>query len=200
VRSLKLRGREGRLSITVFLPSNDISENVTFRAHSARRASMKLAPRLHAACIICCPLHLMTMAVVRNRIISAIRGAFVADAASMGTHWIYDPMEMAASVPSLQRPEFKDPPTPRFYSAEEFPGHYGSGMLSPYGELMLFVTEYCASCGGVDGADMSEEMKDWAMTFGGRPDSALKKFLENMEAGNKWPNCGADDSQGKYRY
>ena len=44
----------------------------------------------------------------KNRIVSAIRGAFVADAASMGTHWIYNPTEMAEAVPSLEAPEFRD--------------------------------------------------------------------------------------------
>jgi hypothetical protein len=53
---------------------------------------------------------------------AAIRGAFVADAASMGTHWIYDPDEMAKEVSSQDAPEFKDPPTPRYYSADEYPG------------------------------------------------------------------------------
>ena len=137
---------------------------------------------------------------LRNeRLKAAIRGAFIADAASMGTHWIYDPIEMAKEVPSLDAPEFKDPPTPRFYTAQEFPGHYQAGMLSPYGEQLLFVTEYCGSYKSVQAPDhMSEKMKEWAETFGGRQDHATKLFLQKMLAGeDKDGFYGADDNQGK---
>ena len=138
------------------------------------------------------------MALTINRILSAVRGAFVADAASMGTHWIYDPKEMAKAVSSLEEPEFKDPPTPQFYSSKEFPGHYEKGMLSPYGEQLLFVTEYCASGKTIEGAQMSEAFKEWATTFGGRPDHATTQVLENLEKEDgKWPNCGANDDQGE---
>ena len=62
----------------------------------------------------------------------------------MGTHWIYDPKKMAETV-GTANPEFKDPPSPQFYNSEEYPGHYQDGMLSPYGEQLLFVTDHIAS-------------------------------------------------------
>jgi hypothetical protein len=114
-----------------------------------------------------------------------------------GTHWIYDPKEMAAKVPSIDAPEFKDPPTPSFYNADEFPNHYGPGMLSPYGEQLLFVTEHIASTGKVDGTEMSNAMMKWSSAeYTGRKDHALKTFEENMSAGKTYPDCGADDNQG----
>ena len=145
---------------------------------------------------------IMPTMVLKDRILSAIRGAIVADAASMGTHWIYDPAEMAQTVTSVDTPEFRDPPSPKFYSASDFPGHYDkTGMPSPYGEQLLFVTEHVAKRGNVDGQEMSRAMLEWADTFGGRPDSALNTFVENMRKDDKsgqWPNCGADDYQGTY--
>lgn len=133
---------------------------------------------------------------LKRRITAAIRGAFVADAASMGTHWIYDPKEMLKTVTSATQPEFRRPPSPKYYSAEEFPGHYGVGMLSPYGEQLLFATQHVAESGGVEGESMSRAMLKWAQTFGGRADGALKTFVENMtEKGRTWPDCGADDHQ-----
>jgi hypothetical protein len=105
---------------------------------------------------------------------------------------------MAEKVPSPEAPEFKDPPTPSFYTAEEFKGHYGPGMLSPYGEQLLFVTEHVASKGTVDGADLSQAMFEWIeSSYTGRQDSAMKAFLENMKADKKFPECGADDNQGE---
>ena len=71
-------------------------------------------------------------------------------------------------------------------------------MLTPYGEQILFVTKYVASTMGqeFEGAKMSIEMLKWAKTFGGRPDSALKTFMENMQHEKiLWPECGADDYQ-----
>ncbi len=136
---------------------------------------------------------------LKSRIVAAIRGAFVADAASLGTHWIYNPADMAKAVPSLEAPEFKNPPTPSFYSSADFPGHYGPGALSPYGEQLLFVTEYLAKNGNVDGAEMSKAMLAWAESFRGRPDHALNTFVENMkkeDGSGQWPSCGADDDQG----
>jgi hypothetical protein len=134
-----------------------------------------------------------------KRILDALQGAFAADAASMGTHWIYDPEQMKASVPSLEEPEFKNPPTPNYYSSKEFPGHYGPGMLSPYGEQMLFVTEHCAAKGlKIAPADMSAQMKDWAESFGGRRDHAMDNFLKcatSTSGDINKPNCGDDDDQ-----
>ena len=132
-----------------------------------------------------------------NRIVAAIRGAFVADAASMGTHWIYDPAKMLDAVPSMEEPEFKAPPNPSYYTASEFPGHYGSGMLSPYGEQLLFVTEYSAAELEIDGPKMSDAMLVWAESFGGRPDHAISEFIKNKKEGKGYPDCGADDEQGE---
>lgn len=143
---------------------------------------------------------MMNSPLVKQRVVAALRGAFIGDASSMGTHWIYDPAEMAKAVTSLTEPEFREPAKPSFYSAEEFPGHYESGMLSPYGEQLLFVTEYVASTDEktFGGESMSESMLQWATTFGGRPDGATKAFIKNMnkeDKSGKWLNCGADDHE-----
>lgn len=103
---------------------------------------------------------------------------------------------MAKSVPSLETPEFKNPPTPSFYNAIEFPNHYGAGMLSPYGELLLFTTQHLAATGQVDTTAMTEQLYEWAESArSGRKDGALKTFVENVKAGKTYPECGADDSQ-----
>lgn len=104
---------------------------------------------------------------------------------------------MAETVLSLSEPEFKDPPSPKFYSAKEFPGHYGAGMLSPYGEQLLWVIEHLvASQGVVDGPIMLTSMVDWADSFGGRPDHALSTVVQNVkEKAATFPDAGADDDQ-----
>jgi hypothetical protein len=66
---------------------------------------------------------------------------------------------------------------------------------------MLFVTEYCVRRKKINGGDISAAMTDWANTFGGRKDHALKHLLEHMlrkDEKGKWHNCGANDNQGKH--
>ena len=52
-------------------------------------------------------------AAVKRRAMKAIKGAFIADAASMGTHWTYDPAEMLKLVTDKATPEFRDPTAPQ---------------------------------------------------------------------------------------
>jgi ADP-ribosylglycohydrolase len=133
------------------------------------------------------------------RVAAALKGAIVADAATMGTHWIYDLEELKATVTSVDAPEFKDPPSPKFYSAEEFPGHYGPGMLSPTGEQLLFFAEYCGKHKCVTAGHLSVQFKQWAETWGGRKDSATKEFLQCMKAADRSVELiGEEDKQGTY--
>ena len=60
-------------------------------------------------------------------------------------------------------------------------------MLSLYGEHMLFVTEYLAKEGKVDGQAVADAMLQWSDAFGGRPGHALTLFQENMKAGKSFP-------------
>jgi hypothetical protein len=66
-------------------------------------------------------------------IIDAIYGTFVADAASMGTHWHYSVDELMSIFPSFEYLKLKNPPTPNYCNIAEFLWHYGTGMLSPFG-------------------------------------------------------------------
>jgi ADP-ribosylglycohydrolase len=139
--------------------------------------------------------------ILRDRIVNTIKAAFLADAASMGTHWIYDTHDLNSLLLSRTKPEFRNPPLPKFYSSHEFPGHYGPGQASPYGEQLLFVTQYAASLAkdalqlpllsspedddgnsqSMDPASISESMsiamQEWLQSFGGRADHAALQFL-----------------------
>ena len=143
---------------------------------------------------------------LQQRISNAIKAAFVVDAASMGTHWIYNPKELTLVLTDLEKPEFRNPPESKFYSSRDFPGHYHHGQSSPYGEQLMFATQYVAeqlapvttittnidSNTDVDNDDddssdasdpgslmepMSRAMQQWAETFGGRADQATLEFL-----------------------
>lgn len=131
-----------------------------------------------------------------KRVAAAIKGALLADAASMGTDMIMDPDAVKAAVPSEDAPEFKDPPTPVGYSAEEYPGHYGPGQLSPLGEQLLFATEFIGHEKCVTTGSMAVKMKAWVESFGGYQDEAIKEFIKCMKAGDRSVElCGAEDER-----
>lgn len=137
-----------------------------------------------------------TAKIDEKRLTAAIKGALLADAASMGTHMIMDPEEVKNEVPSEEAPEFKDPPAPRGYSAEEFPGHYGPGMSSPWGEQLLFATDYCGHHKCVTAGHMSVRMKEWGESFGGFQDDSIKEFLKCMKQVDRSVElCGAEDER-----
>jgi hypothetical protein len=146
---------------------------------------------------------MMSLPSLQDVITNTIRGAFLADAASMGTHWIYNPKEVVKLVSNINEPEFQDPTQPSFYSTQEYPNHYLHGMLSPFGEQLQFMTTYVAQQTKeqkeLSGLSMSTAMYEWATTFGGRPDHATIALVENiksMDPTKQYPHCGANDDQG----
>lgn len=133
----------------------------------------------------------------KARVAAAIKGAILADAASMGTHLIFDMEELKKEVPSMDAPEFKDPPAPRNYNSGEYPGHYGPGMLSPIGEQLLFFTEYCGKHVCVSAGHLSVQYKEWAESFGGMQDKATQEFLKCMLAADRSVELiGEEDEDG----
>jgi hypothetical protein len=152
---------------------------------------------------------------VRERIVAAILGAVCGDASAMGTHWIYDPAQLLTTLgdnKAAAAPEYQpQPPQPSFYSSSDFPGHYGAGQLSPYGEQLVFVTDYAkemaaaasststtsASCPVLEASHLTLALQAWATSFGGRPDHALTLTLENIAKQEAAANgfYGASDEQ-----
>ena len=77
-------------------------------------------------------------------------GAFVADAASLGFHWLYDPKRIAELTASTGTPEFRSP------SEKDFEGVFGyfahgarrNGDLTMYGEHLLTAVKAVAESDG----------------------------------------------------
>ena len=115
-------------------------------------------------------------------------------------HWIYGDEAMKsklANKEAYEKPEFFHPPSCPFYSSELFPGHYGPGQVSPYGEEMLCLVDYMVKSNGEFSSPegFADALLHWAETFGGRANMYTTQFVESRKAGAKYPKCGADDSQ-----
>eukprot|EP00803_Ostreobium_quekettii_P003274 evm.model.scf_647.2 EVM.evm.TU.scf_647.2 scf_647:34244-37107(+) len=136
--------------------------------------------------------------IIRERAKAAVLGGFVADAASMGLHWIYNVSHLQdllkkhlVVTTELPHAEFFEPPSCPFYE-------YTSGKLSPYGFEARTVLESVATVGGVDGPQMSQHMyesfKQYASS-GGYLNSPSRELIWNCDSGSKYPDAAAFDDQ-----
>lgn len=131
----------------------------------------------------------------RSNPAEAIFGAHLADAASLGLHWLYDPERIAA----LEGPLAFRPPDPADYEgARGVFVHWGKrvGDGSQYGEQMRVMTRSLLRAKGFDLADYQAE---FMASFGpggswqGYVDKSTRGTLANLATG-RLPS-GAEDDQ-----
>jgi len=124
---------------------------------------------------------------VADRRAGAVLGSFVADAASMGLHWIYDTGRISKMVGDKQ-PEFFSPPACPFYK-------YSSGEQSPYGDEELFLLRSVVDAEGVDGPAIQQALYKGFKAYKGRLNSASTKLVLSIDKGCSYPNCAPYDDQ-----
>ena len=132
------------------------------------------------------------------RIEAALIGAYVADAAALGFHWLYDPGRLAQLAGNDAA--FREP------DASDFEGYKGvfvhptkrAGDLSQYGhQLRVAIQSMIRTQGAFDIADFQDS---FAAAFGsggswvGYMDKATKGTLANLAADQRDPS-GFDDDQ-----
>lgn len=150
--------------------------------------------------------------VVKDRAKAAVLGALLADAATMPLHWHYDigqikrkvtgqpdgplqaalglllPDNMPLDLASLQA-EFHSPSENMFYK-------YPVGQLSPYGAEAACLVRSLAAEGSLVPERYAEQSVQEYRAYSGRLNSLSKRFLEQWDAGARWPTCGvAGDTQ-----
>lgn len=122
----------------------------------------------------------------------ALMGAYVADAATLGVHWLYDP----ARIDALGAALWREPDAADFEGAKGIFVHHGkhSGDISQYGAQMRVMVR--ALAGGAFDAQIYTA--EFARAFGpggwwhGYADKATKGTLANIAAG-KTPTGAHDD-------
>ncbi|CAI5709257.1 unnamed protein product [Peronospora farinosa] len=122
----------------------------------------------------------------KQRALAAVTGGFVADAATMGLHWIYDDekMKQLAVAHGSAGPEFYEPPSCPFYS-------YESGALSPYGDEILPLLQDVAERGEFVPEKFAMTSYHAAKTYTGRLNSVFKEMIIKGDAGNKYPDLAS---------
>lgn len=133
----------------------------------------------------------------RDRLEAALLGAFVADAAALGFHWLYDPTRIAALAG--EDPAFRTPDPQDFDGFKGVFVHPGksAGDLSQYGEQLKVAIR---SMNANRGAFEIETFQDcFAETFGaggswnGYIDKATRATLSNLAKDQRHPSGGPDD-------
>lgn len=140
-----------------------------------------------------------------DRARGALLGALVADAASMGLHWLYDQARIAAVAGDA--PEFRAPNAADYQGPEKPLGYFAHGGKRPgepshYGAQMLAMATSLARTGGYDAADYAAAFREW-FGYGGRwtgyidrPTRATLDAMAAAEAAERpLTACGADDAQ-----
>ncbi|KAG7381013.1 hypothetical protein PHYPSEUDO_006530 [Phytophthora pseudosyringae] len=122
----------------------------------------------------------------KQRALAAVAGGFVADAATMGLHWIYDgdKMKQLAAAHGSAGPEFYEPPSCPFYS-------YESGALSPYGDEILPLLQDVAERGAFVPEEFAMASYRAAKVYTGRLNSVFKEMVVKGDAGNKYPDLAS---------
>lgn len=132
-----------------------------------------------------------------DRIEAALIGAYVADAAALGFHWLYDPeriANLAGDDPAFRAPNYVD-----------FDGFKGvfvhpdkvAGDVSQYGAQLRVAVQSMIATGGV--FDTEDFQNRFVETFGpggswtGYIDKATRGTLENLAEGRHDPSGAPDD-------
>lgn len=119
----------------------------------------------------------------KTRARNAILGAFVADAASLGLHWVYAQRRISELAPT--DPEFRTP------NARDYEGgvgyfahpHKQAGDLSQYGEQMLVMLRTLAENGGYEKVKYTEQFRQhfgYGGAFVGYIDRPTRQTLDRI--------------------
>lgn len=118
-----------------------------------------------------------------NRKKAAVFGAFVADALSLGVHWVYNTSVIEKKFGRVE--QYYDPLT-SYHEGKK------AGDFTHYGDQMLVLLESVNSNDGFDAHRFAESWRTFFAGYGGYVDKATNATLENMAAGNDLTGRGSD--------
>ncbi|MCB2145455.1 MAG: ADP-ribosylglycohydrolase family protein [Deltaproteobacteria bacterium] len=129
---------------------------------------------------------------MENRIKAAVLGAFVADALSLGVHWVYNTGVIEKKFGRVE--QYHDPLT-SYHKGKK------AGDFTHYGDQMLVLLESVISGGGFDAHRFAERWRAFFADYDGYFDKATKATLENMDAGKGLTDSAShsDDLAGASR-
>jgi ADP-ribosylglycohydrolase len=119
---------------------------------------------------------------MEDKVKAALYGAFVADALSLGPHWVYNVNVIDKKYGVVDH--FFAPLT-SYHKGKR------AGDLTHYGDQMLTLLEAVAAIGGFDIERFKRDWRAFMDTYAGYFDQATKATLQNMDNGWDYPDCGS---------
>jgi len=123
---------------------------------------------------------------MKSSVLGAVYGAFVADALSLGAHWVYDVNEIKETFPSYEG--CYDPIT-------EYHANKKAGDFTHYGDQTAWLLESIALDKEFSLASFSSRWKAYMSEYTGYIDSASKTTLENLIAGKSPFEAGSSSQE-----
>ena len=123
---------------------------------------------------------------------AAVVGAFVADALSLGVHWVYNTGVIDKKFGRVE--QYHDPLT-SYHKGKQ------AGDFTHYGDQMLVLLESLSGSGGFDAARFAQLWQTFFSNYDGYFDQATKTTLKNMDAGSDLTQSAStsDDLAGASR-
>ena len=123
---------------------------------------------------------------------AAVMGAFVADALSLGAHWVYNTRVIDKKFGRVE--QYHDPLT-SYHEGKR------AGDFTHYGDQLLVLLEVLAASDGFEAQAFARAWRDFFSSYTGYFDQATKTTLENMAAGGDLTQCAStsDDLAGAAR-
>jgi len=119
---------------------------------------------------------------MKSSVYGAIYGALVADAFSLGGHWVYDPSEIKEKLPNLDG--FCDPLT-------QYHGAKKAGDFTHYGDQCLWLLESISLEKEFSLVSFSLRWKEYMSQYSGYIDGASKTTLDNLKVGKSALEAGS---------
>ncbi len=120
---------------------------------------------------------------MKNRINAMVLGSFVADALSLGVHWVYNTNVIDRKFGRVDR--YHDPLT-SFHKGKK------AGEQTHYGDQMLVLMESVEADSGFDLNHFAERWRRFFETYTGYFDHATKDTLQHLAEGRDAHTCGSD--------
>ncbi len=128
---------------------------------------------------------------------NSLLGAYVADAAALGLHWIYDTDRLTALAADGRPLEFREPDPKAYEGVKSYFAHPNrkAGDLSPYGESALVMAKSLKANANVynRAGYITEFQRFFGEGYDGYRDHATRETLANLVAKKKV--TGADDNE-----
>ena len=130
---------------------------------------------------------------MKEKIKDAVLSAFVADALSLGVHWVYDRSQIKEQYGCLDK--MVTPEIVKYHQPKK------AGDFTHYGDQMLVLLESVSECNAFDISDFSRRWRQLFDAYDGYMDHATKETLDGLKAGKsiETAGSGSEDLAGAVR-